>query len=63
VLQPLSRAMELEKAAACKIQTAASKGSLAFFQNVLYKGYTLYPIVYVVNAIINLGYVFFYLAI
>ncbi|GAB0170774.1 hypothetical protein LSPCS325_42110, partial [Lysinibacillus sp. CTST325] len=41
VLQPLSRAMELEKAAACKIQTAASKGSLAFFQNVLYKGYTL----------------------
>ncbi|MDD1502737.1 hypothetical protein PVA17_08145, partial [Lysinibacillus sp. CNPSo 3705] len=36
-----SRAMELEKAAACKIQTAASKGCLAFFQNVLYKGYTL----------------------
>ncbi|MFJ8104137.1 hypothetical protein, partial [Lysinibacillus sp. NPDC096212] len=31
----------LEKAAACKIQTAASKGCLAFFQNVLYKGYTL----------------------
>lgn len=33
--------MELEKGAACKIQTTASKGSLAFFQNVLYKGYTL----------------------
>jgi len=32
VLQPLSRAMELEKAAACKIQTAAPKGCLAFFK-------------------------------
>jgi len=42
LLQPLSRAMELEKAAACKIQTTASKGCLAFFQNVLYKGYSLY---------------------
>lgn len=33
--------MEFEKAAACKIQTAASTSCLVFFRNVLYKGYTL----------------------
>ncbi|WP_157804237.1 hypothetical protein [Lysinibacillus xylanilyticus] len=38
VLQPLSRAMELEKAAACKIQTAAPKGCLAFFKMSFTKG-------------------------
>ncbi|MFJ5566749.1 hypothetical protein, partial [Lysinibacillus xylanilyticus] len=31
-----------KKAAACKIQTAASKSCLTFFKNVLYKGYILY---------------------
>ncbi|MFJ5565293.1 hypothetical protein, partial [Lysinibacillus xylanilyticus] len=30
-----------KKAAACKIQTAASKSCLTFFKNVLYKGYIL----------------------
>ncbi len=34
----LSRAMELEKAAACKIQTAAPKGCLAFFKMSFTKG-------------------------